>query len=352
MTLKYAALRRRRRVLAVLLLVSIFPASLFYLSTGIFDISFSDILRILISRLPVLRSIISLRGIGDTAVTVVELIRLPRLAAGIFVGAGLALSGAAYQGLFRNQLADPYTTGISAGATFGATLAVILGFGGGAAGAGGIALFAFLGALSTSVLVFSLTGLVRRVSSVTILLVGISINLFLSGIVALLLFLNRDKIETIVLWTMGSVSSVTWEKLMYTAPLFFIGAAGLFFCARPLDYLVLGGDIAKVHGVPVRRYTYLIIAFSSLITSACVSLSGIIGFVGLITPNVARLLFGFKHRTLFVFSLLFGIIFFHFADFLARVILAPAEIPVGILTSIIGVPFFLFLVFKKASGPR
>jgi iron complex transport system permease protein len=352
MTLRYLAARRRKQVAAVLLILSIIPASLFYLSSGIIDISFPDILRIILSRLPFLRSLIDIRGIGETAVTVVELIRLPRLTAGIFIGAGLALSGAAYQGLFRNQLADPYTTGISAGATFGCTLAVIFGFGDTAAGAGSIALFAFFGALLTSALVFSLTGLVRRISSVTILLIGISINLFLSGIVALLLFLNRDKIETIVLWTMGSVSSVTWAKILYTAPLFFIGAAGLFFCARPLDYLVLGHDIAKVHGVPVRKYTYLVIAFSSLITSVCVSLSGIIGFVGLITPNVARLLFGFKHATLFVFSLLFGIIFFQFTDFLARTLLSPAEIPVGILTSIIGVPFFLFLVFKKSRGPR
>jgi iron complex transport system permease protein len=344
----YLKNERRKRFYALLLLGGILVGSLLYLATGVVDISLVEGIRILLRRLPFPVGLIDADSLNEAKITVIELIRLPRILAGLIVGSGLAITGAAYQGLFKNRLADPFVTGISAGATFGCTVAILLGFQGGIFGLGGITLFAFAGALLTSFGIFLLIGMMKRMSSVTILLIGISVNLFLSSVVAFLMFINRNKIESIVLWTMGSVATVTWNKLLFALPLYLIGVFGLFTCARPLDILILGSDIAKVHGVNARRYNFLIILFSSLVTSVCVSLSGIIGFVGLVTPNMARLVFGFKHNTLFVFSLLFGAAFFIFADFLAKTLLSPAEIPVGIITSIIGVPFFLFLIFKNA----
>jgi iron complex transport system permease protein len=336
----YLAAQKVKKYLAALCVILLVPFSLAYVSSGIIAISWKDVLRILASGFP------SAEG-GDTQAAVIWMIRLPRVVAGALVGAGLALSGAAYQGIFRNRLADPYMTGVSAGATLGCTIAILLGFEATVWGLGGLALFAFCGALAVSLFVFACIAASRRVSSVTILLVGISLNLFISGVVALLMFLNRNKIEAIVVWTMGSLSGLTWTKILFALPLFSAGLAGLFFCARPLDYLVLGGDIARVHGIPVKKYTFLVILFSSLVASVCVSLSGIVGFVGLVIPNIARLMFGPRSGMLFVFSCGLGALFFQFTDFLARSLLAPSELPVGILTSIIGVPFFLFLILKK-----
>jgi iron complex transport system permease protein len=336
----YFAAQRGKKILAVSFLLLLVPASLVYVSSGLIGIPFREVLRILASGFPSADS-------GGTQELVIWLIRLPRVFAGILAGAGLAVTGAAYQGIFRNKLADPYITGVSAGATLGCTIAILLGFDASVFGLGGITLSAFCGALVTSLFVFSFIAASRRVSPVTILLVGISVNLFFSGIVSLLMFLNRNKIETIVLWTMGSLSGLSWQKILFALPLFCAGVAGLFICARPLDYLVLGADIARVHGIAVRRCTFLIILFSSLVTSVCVSLSGIVGFVGLVIPNIVRMLFGSRSALVFAFSCGLGALFFQFADFIARTLLAPAELPVGILTSIIGVPFFVFLVLKK-----
>ena len=347
MSLDYFRKRRERKVLAAALLAGIVLSSLAYLASGIVDVSLADCGRILLRHLPFAGGLADLSGVDPMKVTVLELIRLPRIVSGLVVGSGLAIAGAAYQGLFRNQLADPFMTGVSAGATFGCALALLLGFSGGFFGLGGITLFSFLGALATALAVFSLLGLFKRVSSLTLLLIGIALNLFLSSLVSFLMFLNRDKIETIILWTMGSVAGATWDRILFSLPFYAAGCVGLFVCARPLDYLVLGSDIAKVHGFSVRKYQFLVILFSSLVASACVSLSGIIGFVGLVTPNIARTLFGFRHRDLFIFSFLFGALFFTFADFLSKTILAPSEIPAGIMTSLVGIPVFLFLVYRK-----
>jgi iron complex transport system permease protein len=343
----YLTALKRKRNLAAFFLLLLVPSCLLYVSRGIIAIPFSHVLKIIASGLPWVDSAAWLTGIDSSHIVAITLLRLPRVLAGILVGAGLALTGAASQGIFRNRLADPFITGVSAGATLGCTLAVLAGFEAGLFGLGGITLFAFAGALCTSLLVFSCVGLSRKASPETILLVGISLNLFLSGLVSFLLFLNRNKIETIVLWTMGSLSGITWQKILFALPFFAAGTGGLFFCSRRLDYLVLGEDLARVHGIAVKKYTFLIIFFSSLVTSVCVSLGGIIGFVGLVVPNMARLLFGSRSSIVFVFSIGMGALFFQFADFLSRSLLAPSEIPVGILTSLVGIPFFIFLILKK-----
>jgi iron complex transport system permease protein len=346
----YLAGQRRKKQLAVFFLLLIIPSSLLYVSSGIISIPLGDVLAVLASFFPFADSFAGSGKIDQTHMVVIGMIRLPRVLTGAIVGSGLALTGAACQGLFRNRLADPYMTGVSAGATLGCAIAVLLGFDSTVFGLGGITLFAFCGALAVSFVMFSFVGFSRRVSSGTILLVGISLNLFLSGVVSFLMFLNRNKIETIVLWTMGSLAGLGWTKILFALPLFCIGTAGLFLCARPLDYLVLGGDIARVHGIRVRRCTLLVILFSSLVTAVCVSLSGIVGFVGLVIPNMARLVFGSRSALVFAFCCVCGALFFQFADFLARTLLAPSEIPVGIFTSLIGVPFFIFLILNKPGG--
>lgn len=311
--------------------------SLYYLSSGVIPIPFKEVLRILVGQNTVEQSV--------KRITLFS-IRLPRLVAALLVGSGLALSGAAYQGLFQNRLADPFTTGVSAGAVLGCTIALISGFTQGLWGLGGLTLFAFLGALGTSVLVFLLLGVLKRASSVTILLIGISLNFFLSAVVSLLLFLHRNRIESIVLWTMGSIATATPEKVVFALPLLGLGGTALFLSSRTLDYLFLGEEFARVHGISVSRARFLVILYASLVASVCVALSGIVGFVGLVTPNMARLLAGSRHRIVLEYSALFGALFFLGADLLARTLLSPAEIPIGILTSLIGVPVFAGLVWK------
>ena len=218
----YLAALRAKKIYLALCMALLVPVSLAYVSFGIIDISWKDVLRILANGFPSVDT-------GDTGSVVIWMIRLPRVAAGALVGAGLALTGAAYQGVFRNRLADPYMTGVSAGATLGCTIAILLGFDATVWGLGGVTFFAFCGALATSLFVFAFIAASRKVSSVTVLLLGISLNLFLSGLVALLMFLNRNKIEAIVVWTMGSLSGLTWTKILLAFPLFLAGAAGLFF---------------------------------------------------------------------------------------------------------------------------
>ncbi|MBP7494740.1 MAG: iron ABC transporter permease [Spirochaetales bacterium] len=335
---EYYRIERKRRIGAYLLSLLVLAVSVMYLSFGVVPVSFVDSIRILLGKW---------EGLSSAQVLAVEGIRLPRLITALLVGSGLAVSGAAYQGLFRNRLADPFVTGVSAGAVFGCTLAVLFGFQSGLWGLGGITLFAFLGALGTSVAVFLILGVLKRASSATILLIGISLNFFLSAVVSLLMFLNRNRIESIVLWTMGSVASANKEKVFFALPFFLIGMAGLFFFSRPLDYLSLGDDVARVHGQNVSRSRFLIILFASLVTSVCVSLSGVIGFIGLVTPNMARLIAGSRHRNIFLYSVLLGAVFFVGSDILAKTLLVPSEIPVGIITSLLGVPVFVALVLKS-----
>jgi len=340
---EYFRIERRKRIGAWLLGLGVALLSLLYLSAGVIPIPLPEVVRLLGRWITGSREMGGERVVEQVAILQ---IRLPRLLAALLVGGGLAISGTAYQGLFQNRLADPFTTGVSAGAVLGCTLALVLGFSRGLWGLGGITLFAFGGALGTSLVVFLVLGVMKRASTATILLIGISLNFFLSAIVSLILFLNRNRIESIVLWTMGSVATATMEKILFALPLFVLGNLGLYFSSRFLDYLSLGKEFARAHGIPVVKARFLLILFASLVSSVCVSLSGVVGFVGLVTPNMARILVGTKHHVLFLYSLLLGMLFLLLADFLAKTLLAPAEIPIGILTSLIGVPVFAGLIWR------
>lgn len=336
---EFYRIERRKELGALLLVVLCAAGALLYLSVGVVPVGIGESIRILLG---------SKDGIDPGHQLAIEGTRLPRLIACLLVGAGLALSGAAYQSLFQNRLADPFVTGVSAGAVLGTTLAILLGFSSGVLGLGGISLFAFMGAMGTSLVVFFLLRVLKRVSTATILLIGISLNFFLSAVVSLLLFLHRNRIESIVLWTMGSVASATREKVFFAFPVFLLGVAGIFASSRSLDYLLLGEDIARVHGIQVHRVRFSLILFASLLTSVCVSLSGVVGFVGMVTPNMARILTGTRHRSLLVYAALLGALFFLGADLLAKTLLSPSEIPVGVVTSLLGVPVFAGLVWKSS----
>lgn len=275
--------------------------------------------------------------------TIVRGLRVPRILLGLLVGTGLAAAGTAYQALFRNPLADPYVIGASSGAALGAALAVLLR----GTLAGGPLLLpaaAFAGALAAVAVVWSLGGIGGRSSPITLLLAGAAVSTLLGAVVALLMILNDRSLETIFGWLLGGLSDGGWAEVAYGGAMIGVGVVWLQLLARPLDALVLGEETAESLGLGRAHGRLAIVVAATLTTAAAVSVAGVIGFVGLVAPHAARMLFGGRHAVLVPASCLLGALLLLVADALARTVVAPQEIPVGILTALVGGPFFLYLL--------
>lgn len=282
-------------------------------------------------------------AVSHTSFLIVRELRLPRVLLAILVGAGLAGSGAAYQALFRNPLADPYVIGASSGAAFGAALAVMA-RGAGWGGAWLLPVAAFAGALAAVGLVWLLGGLGEHSSPITLLLAGVAVSTILGAAVSLLMILDDQSLRILFGWLLGSLSGRSWGPLAYGAPMIVFGLAWVWLLARPLDVLTLGDDAARSLGLSLSRSRLSIVAAASLTAAAAVSMTGVIGFVGLIAPHAARLVFGGRHALLVPASCLAGALLLLAADIAARTLAAPQEIPVGIVTALLGGPFFLYLL--------
>jgi iron complex transport system permease protein len=267
--------------------------------------------------------------------------RVARILLVILCGSALASAGAAFQGLFRNPLADPYIVGASGGAALGATLSVVVGKSGpslpiGAAG--------FLGALAAVLLVYAIAEASNFGSVVSLLLAGAAMSTMLSAIVSLLLIMSDEVMHEIFSWLMGGFSGRSWSHLTQSSVAAFLGIAIILPMSRSLDALSAGESSAEALGLDLRRARLLIVIGASLATAAAVSASGIIGFVGLIAPHLARRLVGASHAVVIPASMLLGSILLLVADDLARTIAAPLELPVGVFTALLGGPFFLYLL--------
>ncbi len=297
-------------------------------------------------RLSPARILAALSGEGSDA-TIVRDLRAPRVILAALVGLALGAAGAAYQGLFRNPLADPYVIGASSGSALGATLVMVSLGGAGALGFGAVSLGAFLGAMAAAGLVYASTAWWGPAPIVTLLLAGTAVSSSLGAVVWLLMVLNNEELARIVLWMMGSLAGRGWATVLGGTPYIVVGFAGLCVLARPLDALSLGERQAAALGLPLRRMSGFVVAAASLATAAAVAVAGIIGFVGLIAPHVARAFVGARHRYLIPASGLAGAILLVLADDLARTVVAPVELPVGILTAILGGPFFLIVLRRS-----
>jgi len=245
------------------------------------------------------------------------------------------------QGFFRNPLADPSIIGVSAGAATGAVAIIALGL----SIPLGIEMAAILGALMAAFFVFYISTENKRTSVATLLLAGIAIQTFLAAIISLLLLLSGNNLRSAIFWLMGHLHTASWADIIFTLPIVSIGFLILLFFTRDLNALYLGEENAHSLGVNVEQTKRILLAISSILTAVAVSVSGIIGFVGLIIPHFMRLIVGPDHRILLPTSAFAGAIFLVMADTLAR--FGPAEIPVGIITAIVGVPFFLYLLINK-----
>ena len=263
------------------------------------------------------------------------------------VGAALSVVGAAFQGIFGNPLADPHILGVSSGAAFGATLAMLSGVTASFMGLGAVGVFAFSGALCTVFIVYHVSKISGEISVTGMLLTGTAISTLLSSLISLLMTFHNDRIEKVYMWTMGSFSAATWGKIRFLSIFVFAGVAVLFLYAGKLNIILMGDDEAKCLGIDVNRIRRRIIMAASLLVGAAVAVSGIIGFVGLIIPHCIRLISGSDNKRLMPYSFFLGAIFVTLCDTVARTVAAPTEIPVGIITSMFGAPYFIFLVLKR-----
>ena len=291
---------------------------------------------------------ISLFEMSATDKVILFNLRLPRILSAFLVGGGLALAGAIFQGLFRNPIADSYLLGVSSGASLGAAAAIVFQLASPLAQFAAVSVFAFIGSLAALALVFYFGHRSGGFSIFRLLLAGLGVGLFLSSLVAILMLLAGEELKALIFFFLGGFSSsnwdTTWISLAYI-PLAFLTACQF---APELNVLLLGEETAQSSGIRTGRIQLLYAVLAALLTSISVSVAGLIGFVGLIVPHMIRLIYGADHRTLFPLTFFSGGVFLVLCDTAARTIIAPAELPVGIVTSLVGVPIFLYLIRKDA----
>jgi len=302
----------------------------------------------------VVGSVLRRLGVGvfaapdDVGESVLWQIRFPRLLLGLVVGACLGVAGALMQGVFRNPLAEPGIVGVSSGAAVGAVLVIVLGLT--ALGSWVLVAAAFIGGLLTTLLVYGLSRRDSRAEVVTLVLTGIAVNAFAGALIGLMSFFSTDEqLRSITFWTLGSLATATWTSVAVVLPCAVVGILVAPAFARRLDLLALGERSAGHLGVDVERTRLLVIVVVALLTAGAVAVAGILTFVGLVVPHLVRLAIGPGHRALIPGSALLGALTVVVADLIARTVAAPAEIPLGVLTALIGAPAFLWLLRRTRS---
>lgn len=310
------------------------PVILSVLSTKLFGISFFN------------------EDVAKNIQMIIWEIRFPRVLLALLVGAALSLAGAAFQGLLRNPLADPYTIGVSSGASLGAVCVLYFQITITFLGSYTLPIVAILCGFITMIIVFAVTHLSsRKLSIETIILAGIIMSSFIGSIVSLIIALSsREDIRQILYWLMGNVGMRGWSHVKLMVPFFIIGAIILLARSRELNAFALGEESAEHLGVNVQKGKILLLVGASLLTGAAVSVSGAIGFVGLVIPHFIRLITGPNHKHVLPLSMLTGGGYLILADLVARTIIAPRELPIGVITALIGAPVFALLMIRQRMG--
>lgn len=289
-------------------------------------------------------------GLSDRETAILFQLRLPRVVLGFMVGAVLSLSGGAYQGVFRNPLADPYLLGVAAGAGLGATLAIVT------AGSGSVLVgaAAFLGAVAAVVAAYGLGAAAGgRRSGATLILAGVAVAAFLTAAQTFIQQRHTDTIREVYSWILGRLGTVGWREVAMLAPYAAISIVTVLLHRRLLDALAVGAEEARTLGVRPERVRMIVVLAATLGTAGAVAVSGLIGFVGIIVPHVIRLLVGGSYRVILPLSVLGGGAFLVIADLLARTVLSPAEVPIGVITAFVGAPFFLLVLrTSQRTGER
>jgi iron complex transport system permease protein len=336
-TLKYIL------ILFLIIIISIVIAS----SIGAARISLKDTSLILASLIPGMDRFIDFSQLDSQDIVIISQIRLPRILLAVFVGIALSSAGVIFQGLFKNPMADPFVIGVSSGAALGATIGLVFIGGAGLLGVSATAGFALIGALATTFLVYGIARTRGKVSVITLLLAGIALSAMLGSITYFIMIFKVSDMAKVVFWVMGGLTSASWNSFFIVAPLITALVIVSGFFMTDLNVISLGDERAAQLGVQTERIKKIMLIMASFTAAVAVSVSGIIGFIGLITPHILRLLVGPDHKILYPTSALAGGTVLLLSDTMARTVLMPREIPVGIITSIIGVPFFLYLLVRS-----
>lgn len=275
-------------------------------------------------------------------------IRMPRVVLAGLVGASLAIAGAAFQGLLKNPLADPYTLGVSSGASVGAVMTLFFGISIPVLGIFTLPVFSMIGAFATMLAVIGFAKLVdRSMKMETIILTGIIFSSFLGSIISLMIALTGEELRQIIGWLLGSVSMRGWDYVNMALPFIIIGTFLIWLNRRELNAMLFGEERAKHLGVNVKQRKMMILAGGSMLTGAAVAVSGTIGFVGLVVPHMVRLIWGADHRNVLPLSFINGAALLVICDLISRTIIAPTELPIGVITAFLGAPVFAFIFFKQ-----
>jgi iron complex transport system permease protein len=340
----FTRLKQNRRLLILLALGAfLLFCLLIAVSLGAVPISPLDIIKMMLNKTGLFHFTPTWQSSDET---ILFLIRLPRVIAGSLVGAALASAGVLFQGMLRNPMADPYIIGTSAGAAFGATIVMMLPVSVAFLSFGLVPIAAFFGALGAVLLVYNLARVGGKTPIVRMLLAGFAVSAMLAASVVLMVTLSSRTglLQNVYSFLMGSISVSGWNQIIIVAPLIIVAIVAARFLAFRLNALSLGEEGAAYLGIDVERDKIIVLALGSLLTAAAVSISGLIGFVGLVVPHAVRLVLGPDHRLLLPAAALSGGAFIVLADLFARTVLAPSEIPIGIITAIIGAPFFIYLL--------
>lgn len=343
------------RMAGLLLLAGLVLSLLWAVTLGSVGLEMGDVYRVILYKLtaalhfPV--GAPEVYGSGSMS-DIVWFVRLPRLVLATGVGMALAVSGAVMQAIVKNPLADPYLLGVSSGASLGATLAILVGAGA-FLGSGYIGMMAFAGAFLVSMGVIALANVGGRATSVKLILAGTALSAICTAVSNFFLFVvntSSGALEAVVRWTMGSLAGATWDTNLWMLAVAVLGLLFFWSQYRTLNLMLLGDDTAVTLGTDLHRWRVLYLLAVSLLVGFAVYTAGIIGFVGLVIPHTVRMLFGTDHRRLIPISGLLGAIFLLWSDVLCRVVLPGREIPIGVLTAMVGAPVFLYLMVRKRYG--
>lgn len=335
----------RKYKLSIMTLIIVFLVISIGTSFGSSNINIIDIFKIIISKTT---SLNLAEGIDKSEISIIWNIRFPRVILAFIVGGALAVSGAVVQSILKNPLASPYTLGITSGASLGVGIIIITGISIPILGNYTLSVTGFIFSLITMIIILKISQkLDKYLSNNTIILMGMVISLFLNSLLTTFSALYSKKIEAISRWQMGSFSLKGWSYLKMGLPFIIMAIIWLMFYLREMDIMTFGEEDAKALGVETEKTKYKLFIIVSILTGTAVSMSGIIGFIDLIAPHVARKLFGARHKFVIPVSFIFGGVMMVITDLVARIVIQPAELPVGAVTALIGAPVFAYIYFNK-----
>ena len=339
------AIAKKRKIIFIILLIIYAILVVVATSLGAATIKPYTVLEAILKKIPLFGHYIN-GDVSQTELTIIFKVRMPRIIMASLVGIGLSVVGASFQSLFKNPMADPYVLGISSGAALGAAFAIVLKLPSASASLSVVTISAFIGAVVTTIFVYNIAQVRGRVTTTNLLLAGCAVSFLMSSMISIIMVFNQEEVNKIVFWMMGSFNASSFKSIYIVAPVVLVGTVVIYFFYRDFNLMLTGEESAKSLGTDTEKLKKLIILISSMIIAVSVAFSGIIGFVGFLVPHIVRLLFGPNNKALIPFSALGGAIFLLFSDTISRTVAAPAELPVGAVTALIGAPYFIYLLAR------